>query len=193
MKIKYFVTQSALRKWYEKNFDKEDELWLGFYKKGTGKPSVTWPESVDEALCFGWIDGIRKSIDEERYMIRFTPRRKGSIWSAVNRKKIKELNKAGLVKPSGLTAFKQLDEKRSRIYSFEQGKVQISEQYENQIKANKKAWGYFQNLPPSAKRPSIWYVMSAKREDTREKRLELLIKCSEQGKRIPQLDITRKK
>jgi len=188
----FFPTPSDLRKWFEKNHNKFDELWVGYYKKGTGKPSITWQESVDEALCFGWIDGIRKSIDEESYKIRFTPRRKGSIWSAVNTKRIKELIKLNLVKPSGLKVFNNRDEKKTELYSFEQVKVKLPKEFEKKIKANKKAWVYFQQLPPSAKKLSTWWIISAKKEETKLNRLNTLIKCSEEGRKIPPLVISKK-
>jgi uncharacterized protein YdeI (YjbR/CyaY-like superfamily) len=191
-KIVFFPTKSKLRKWFEKNHDKVDELWIGYYKKGTGKPSITWQESVDEALCFGWIDGIRKSIDEESYMIRFTPRRKDSIWSAVNTKRIKELIKLGLVNPAGLEAFNKRDEKKTNRYSFEQKNVKFPKEFEKKFKANKKAWTYFQKLPPSARRPSKWWVISAKKEETKLRRLDTLIQCSEEGRKIPPLIISKK-
>jgi len=192
MSLLFFLTQHDLRKWFEKNHNKADELWVGYYKKSTGKSSITWPESVDEALCFGWIDGIRKSIDEESYKIRFTPRRKGSIWSAVNTKRIKELIKPGLVKPSGLEAFSKRDEKKTNRYSFEQGKVKLPAESEKKIKANKKAWEYFQKLPAYAKRVSTWWVISAKKDETKLSRLNTLIKCSEEGRKIPGLVISKK-
>lgn len=188
----FFPTHSDLRKWFEENHDKTDELWVGYFKKNTGKPSVSWPESVDEALCFGWIDGIRKSIDDERYKIRFTPRRKGSTWSAVNTKRIKELIKLGLVKPAGLKVFNNRDKKKTERYSFEQVTVKLPFEFEKKIKANKKAWNYFQKLPPSSKKLSIWWVISAKKEDTKMRRLNTLIKCSEEGRKIPPLIISKK-
>jgi uncharacterized protein YdeI (YjbR/CyaY-like superfamily) len=191
-KILFFPSQPHFRKWFEKNHNKVDELWVGYYKKGTGKPSITWQESVDEALCFGWIDGIRKSIDEESYKIRFTPRRKGSTWSAVNTKRIKELIKLGLVKPSGFEAFNKRDEKKTNRYSFEQKEAKLPAVFEKKIKANKKAWKYFQTLPPSAKRVSTWWVISAKREETKLNRLDTLIKCSEEERKIPALIISKK-
>jgi uncharacterized protein YdeI (YjbR/CyaY-like superfamily) len=188
----FFPTQSDLRKWFEKNHNKADELWVGYYKKSTGKPSITWQQSVDEALCFGWIDGIRKSMDENSYKIRFTPRRKGSIWSAVNTKRIKELIKLGLVKPSGLEAFSNRDEKKTKKYSFEQGKVKLPEEYEKKFKANKKAWEYFQKLPTYAKRVSTWWIISSKKQETKLNRLDTLIKCSEEGRKIPPLIVSKK-
>lgn len=191
-KILFFLTQSHLRKWLEKSHNKFDELWVGYYKKGTGKTSITWQESVDEALCFGWIDGIRKSIDKESYKIRFTPRRKGSIWSAVNTKRIQELIKLGLVKPAGLEVFNQRDKKKTNRYSFEQKEAKFPKDFEKKFKANKKAWKYFQTLPPSVKRVSTWWVISAKREETNLNRLDILIQCSVEGRKIPGLIIGKK-
>jgi uncharacterized protein YdeI (YjbR/CyaY-like superfamily) len=191
-KITFFPTQSDLRKWFTRNHKQSDEIWVGYYKKDTGKKSITWQESVDEALCFGWIDGIRKSINEESYKIRFTPRRKGSNWSAVNIKRIKELIKLGLVKPAGLKVFKNRDAKKDEQYSFEQQKVELPKTFEKKIKANSKAWEYFIKLPPYAKRLSTWWVISAKREETKLKRLDILIQCSEEGRKIPPLIIRKK-
>jgi len=192
MSLLFFPTQYDLRKWFTRNHKKADEFWVGYYKKNTGKPSITWQESVDEALCFGWIDGIRKSINEESYKIRFTPRRKGSNWSAVNIKRINELIKHGLVKPAGLKVFKNRDVKKDEQYSFEQQKVELPKTFEKKIKANSKAWEYFIKLPPYAKRLSTWWVISAKREETKLKRLDILIQCSEEGRKIPPLIIRKK-
>ena len=171
MKPKFFRTPEQFREWLEKNHGSKDELWVGFYKKGSGKPSITWPESVDQALCFGWIDGIRKSIDENSYVIRFTPRRPGSIWSAVNINKVKELEEKGLVTPAGRAAFEKRDAKKSEIYSFEQKNVSLGDTYEKVFKKNKKAWISFQAMPPSYRKAATWWVISAKQEATREKRL----------------------
>jgi uncharacterized protein YdeI (YjbR/CyaY-like superfamily) len=183
MKPTFFSKPSEFRKWLEKNHGKETELWVGFYKKDSGKPSITWPESVDEALCFGWIDGIRKSIDESSYVIRFTPRKPGSIWSAVNIKKMSELEKKGLVYPAGKAAFAKRDAKKSEVYSFEQENVSLGD-YEKVFKKNKKAWSQFEAMAPSYKKAAIWWVVSAKQETTREKRLAALISDSEAGLRI---------
>ncbi len=187
MDPKFFPTQTDFRTWLEQNHGQEEELWVGYYKKATKKPSITWPQSVDETLCFGWIDGLRKSIDEESYKIRFTPRRPNSIWSAVNIKRFEELKALGKVQPSGQAAYERRAEKRSEIYSYEQGALDLPEAYEKKIRANKKAWDFFQSLPPSVKKPSVWYVISAKREETRQRRLDTLIQCSEEGLRIPHL------
>lgn len=187
MKPTFFANQSELRKWFEKNHDKEQELWVGYYKTGSGEPSITWPQSVDEALCFGWIDGIRKSLDQNSYVIRFTPRKPKSIWSAINIEKVEELTKLGLMHPAGIEAFNKRKEEKSRIYSFEQENIQLDKKYEKQLKQNKKAWQFFQSQPPSYQKPAMWWVMSAKQETTRQKRLDELIKDSEAGQRISRL------
>ena len=187
MEPKFFPTPGDFRQWLTENHESEQELWVGYYKKATGKPSLTWPESVEQALCYGWIDGLRKSIDEEAYKIRFTPRRPNSIWSAINLKMVERLKKEGLMQPAGLAAYKRRSEKRSEVYSFEQGNVKLAPEYEQQLKANPKAWEFFQSLPPSVKKPSVWWVMSAKQESTRQRRLGILIECSATGQRIPQL------
>ena len=180
----FFAKQSDLRKWFEKNHEKQKELLVGFYKKDSGKASITWPQSVDEALCFGWIDGIRKSIDEVSYSIRFTPRNTKSIWSAINIKKVENLTKLGLMKPEGITAFKKLDQSKSIIYSFEQRVVKFDKNYETIFKNNKKAWKYFTNQIPSYKKPAIHWVMSAKQEETRLRRLKFLISDSAQEQKV---------
>lgn len=183
----FFKKPTDFRVWLEENHDKLPELWVGYYKKGAGQESITWPESVDEALCFGWIDGIRKSIDDSRYKIRFTPRKKSSIWSAVNIKRVEELTASGLMKPSGLAAFEKRKDEKSKIYAYEQKNATLPEAYLQQIRSNDKAFDFFEKLPPSAKQLTSWWVMSAKQEETRLKRLAVLIECSEQGLRIPQI------
>ena len=186
-KIKFFKTQKDFRKWLEKNHNKSRELWVGYYKKSSGRPSVDWPQSVDEALCFGWIDGLRKSIDGESYKIRFTQRKPGSIWSAVNLKRAKELIELGLMQPSGLEAFNKKDDKKINRYSFERENVKLDKEYEKKFKLKKKSWEFFQSMPPSYKKTTIWWVMSAKQAETRLKRLNILIECSEDGEKIPQM------
>lgn len=181
MTATFFPTQSDLRKWLKKNHKKETELIVGFYKVGSGKPSITWSQSVDEALCFGWIDGVRRSIDKDSYQIRFTQRKPKSIWSAINIRKMEELVKQGLMQQAGLIAFEKREEQRSKIYSHETEAVKFSRSFETRFKANKKAWNYFQSLAPSYKKISSHWVMSAKQEATRLKRLNELIKDSESG------------
>lgn len=189
MPPKFFKNPADFRKWLEKNHEKETELYVGFYKTGTGKPSITWPQSVDQALCFGWIDGVRKSIDEESYMIRFTPRKPGSIWSMVNMKKMEELKANGLVHPKGIAAYKKRKDDKSAVYSFEQHKdnIKLPPELEAEFKKNKKAWGYFHHSAPSYQRAAIWWVISAKREATRINRLHTLIIDSEAGLRIKEM------
>ena len=188
MKPLFFASPSELRNWFEKYHETTQELWVGFYKTSSGKPSVTWPEAVDQALCFGWIDGVRKGIGDLSYTIRFTPRRPHSNWSSVNIKRVGELIKLGLLQPAGLKAFQERDQNKSGLYSYEQRKnSQLDPAYENQLRANKKAWEFFQSRPPSYQQPAIWWVMSARQEETRLKRLTILIECSEQGRTVPPL------
>ena len=186
MKTQFFKSPSDYRKWLEKHHATIQELWVGYYKKGSGKPSITWPESVDEALCFGWIDGIRKSVDAASYTIRFTPRRTGSIWSAVNIRRVEVLSDEGRMQPAGARAFQARKENRSGIYSYEQRRDKLEEPYEKKLRLNKAAWDFFQAQPPSYRKAVSWWVASAKQEDTRLKRLEQLIKDSANGKRIAQ-------
>jgi len=182
--ILYFATPAAFRKWLQKHHAKEKQLWVGFHKKGTGTPSLTWQESVDEALCFGWIDGIRKRIDEDRYVIRFTPRKPTSIWSAINIARVKELTKQGLMKPAGVAAFAKRDEKRSAIYAYENRPKALAPEYEKELRKNAKAAAFFDALPPAFKKLMAFYVMSAKQEETRQKRLMKLIAASAAGRRL---------
>ena len=186
MKPTFFAAPADFRKWLERHHDAADELLVGFYKKGSGRPSITWQESVDEALCFGWIDGIRRTIDDESYSIRFTPRRARSVWSSVNIKRAEELTKLGRMHPAGLRAFEARDPARSRIYSFEQRREaqKLAPEYQAKLEANKKAWAFFQSQPPYYQRTTSWWVMSAKKEETRLKRLATLIEDSAKGRRI---------
>jgi uncharacterized protein YdeI (YjbR/CyaY-like superfamily) len=184
MKIKYFKSTNDFRRWLEQNHATTQELWVGYYKKNSEQPSITWPESVDEALCFGWIDGIRKSVDALRYTIRFTPRRRGSIWSAVNIKRARELRDKGLMEPSGMAAFEARKENRSGIYSYEQRSANLDGSYEKRLKQNKAAWDFFYAQPPSYRKAIGWWIVSAKQEVTRLKRLEKLIRESARGERL---------
>jgi len=177
----FFAKQADFRKWLQKNHQKQTELLVGFYKVGSGKPSMTWSQSVDEALCFGWIDGVRTSIDKDSYQIRFTPRKPTSIWSAINIKKMEELIKAGLMQPAGLASFEKRKEHRSKVYSHEKEAVAFTKDFTKKFKANKKAWKYFESLAPSYRKVSTHWVMSAKQEQTRLKRLNQLILESEAG------------
>jgi uncharacterized protein YdeI (YjbR/CyaY-like superfamily) len=188
MKPKFFPSPAAWRAWLEGHHQKHEELWVGFYKVGSGKPSITWPEAVDGALCFGWIDGVRKSLDESSYVIRFTPRRAKSIWSAVNIKRVGELTEQNLMRPTGIQAFERRTGDRSEIYAYEQRMgAKLSADYEKQFRANKKAWKCFQAQPPWYRRTASWRVISAKKEATRLKRLAQLIDHSEHERAIPEL------
>ena len=184
MNPKFFKTPSAFHKWLAANHATSKELWVGFYKKGSGKPSITWPESVDEALCFGWIDGVRKRIDEQSYMIRFSPRRSNSIWSAVNIRNVEKLIKEKRMQPAGLKAFAARREYRSGIYSYEQRSPELVEPYAGKLRRNKTAWKFFQAQPPSYRRMMNWFIVSAKQEETRLKRLDKLIEASAEGRRL---------
>ena len=188
MKVKFFPTPGDLREWFARNHENATELWAGFYKKDSGKPSITWPESVDEALCCGWIDGIRKSLDETSYTIRFTPRKPTSTWSAINIKRVAVLRGEGRMLPAGLKAFEARRENRSGIYSYEQKLVDLPEPYSGQLQKNKTAWEYFKAQSPAVQRRLIWWIVSAKREDTRVKRLRELIDNAARKRPIPQLE-----
>lgn len=181
--IKYCKTQNEFRKWLEKNHNKADEIFVGFYKVHTKKKSITYTRALDEALCFGWIDGIRKSIDDERYQIRFTPRRKTSKWSNVNIKKAKALIKSGKMKPAGLKEFENRKKYKSAEYSYEEKIGKLSPEYEKKFKINKNAWDFFQNQAPYYKRTISFWVMSAKKEETRQRRFKVLLEdCVKQRK-----------
>ncbi|MFV8440589.1 YdeI/OmpD-associated family protein [Flavobacterium sp. LB2P44] len=181
----FFATQAEFREWLEKHYKKETELLVGFYKVGSNKRSMTWSQSVDQALCFGWIDGVRKSIDHESYSIRFTPRRSNSIWSAINIRKVEELNKSGLITPEGQKAFDLRTESKSRIYSHEKKEMGIlSPNYESQFRLNSLAWDFFNTQAPSYKKVMIHWIMTAKQEKTRISRLEKTIEISEHQKKM---------
>jgi uncharacterized protein YdeI (YjbR/CyaY-like superfamily) len=182
--VTYFKTPADLRKWFKANHLKAEELWVGFYKRGSGQASITWPESVDEALCVGWIDGIRKSIDADRYVIRFTPRRRGSIWSAVNIKRMTVLAADERVLPAGGKAFAARRENRSGVYAYEQRREQLEEPYATLLKKRKQASAFFDAQPPGYRKVIGWYIVSAKKEETRMARLKIVIDACEQGKRL---------
>jgi len=182
--VTFFQSPSDLRKWFEKNHATAPELWVRFYKKDSGRASITWPESVDEALCFGWIDGIRKSVDEVSYKIRFAPRRRGSIWSAVNIKRATALTDERRMRPTGVKAFAARRENKSGIYAYEQRHAELEEPYNGMLKKNKAAWDFFQARPPSYRKTLSWWIVSAKKEETRLKRLEKLIEESANGRRM---------
>jgi len=186
---RFFASPAEWRAWLEKHHADAEELWVGFYKRQSGRPSITWPESVDGALCFGWIDGVRKSIDQVSYKIRFTPRKPRSIWSAINTKRAKELSKLGLMQAAGLAAFEKRDGDRSAIYAYEQRKsAKMSSEFEKQFRANAGAWAFFKAQAPWYQRTSTYWVISAKKQETRVKRLAILIDCSARLRPIPSLN-----
>ena len=189
---KFFPTPKDFRKWFEKNHKKEKELLVGFYKISSGKKSITWSESVDEALSYGWIDGVRNSFNEESYTIRFTPRKPKSIWSNVNIKKVEDLTKKGLMQPAGIAAFAKREEAKSGIYSFENEEKKLDAESEKKFRKNKKAFAFFQTLPPSYKKTAIHWVMTAKQEKTKQSRLETIITDSEAERKSKQWDYGKK-
>jgi len=180
----FFETPADFRKWLEENHRTETELLVGYYKVGTKKPSMNWSESVDEAICFGWIDGIRKSIDDDSYTIRFTPRNPKSNWSAVNIKKVEAMIRLGKMTSSGLAAFEKRSEVRSAIYSYEIQPEKFNPEMENRFQENSVAWEFFEKQPPSYRKPRIYWVMSAKQEATQFSRLDKLIEACAEGKRL---------
>lgn len=180
----FFKNQSEFRAWLVENHQKETELIVGFYKMGSGKLNMTWSQSVDEALCFGWIDGVRRSIDKDSYCIRFTPRRPNSIWSTVNIQKIEDLTKAGLMQPAGLEAYSHLKADKSRIYGFEVEAKKLEDHLEDKFKANEAAWNFFTKQAPSYQRATIHWIMAAKQETTKLSRLDKVIAASESQKRL---------
>lgn len=185
--IQFFETSAEFREWLEKHSKVSKEVWVGYYKKATGKKCPTWSESVDQALCYGWIDGIRKSLDEFSYANRFTPRSPKSVWSNVNIKKVESLIDQGLMKPEGLKAFELRKAEKSGIYSFELEAVSFQDPYLSIFKKNDKAWNYFTKMSPSYQRIATQWVMSAKQDTTRNKRLRILIEDSEAGIKIAPL------
>ena len=192
MKVVFFPTQKDLRKWFEKNHKVEKELFVGYYKVSSGKPSVTWSGSVDEALCFGWIDGIRRTIDKQSYCIRFSPRNPKSNWSAINIRKVEELKKLGLMKTEGLKAFGFRKESNSKIYSYENPPLEFSPEFKKIFKTNKKAWLYYQSETPTYRKVTTRWVMSAKQDSTRTRRLKELIYDSAAGKKIKAMSYGKK-
>ena len=181
MKPKFFSSPAQFREWLEQNHDRVSELLVGFHKKSSGKKSITYPEALDEALCFGWIDGVRKNLDETSYTIRFTPRKPRSIWSLVNVRHVERLKKEGRMHAAGLEAYARRDPERTGIYAFENEPRQLSPAYEEMFRQNKKAWKFFEDMAPSLKRVSIYWIMSAKKEETRLRRLKHMIENSEKG------------
>lgn len=188
----YFASSDEFRAWLAEHHEREREVLVGFYKKHTGRPTMTWPQSVDEALCYGWIDGVRRSAGEEAYTIRFTPRKAKSTWSAVNLKRVPELIAEGRMQPAGLKAYEAREASNSRIYAYEQADATAFDAaMEERFRANAAAWEFFQAQPPGYRRTSTHWVMTAKQEATRLRRLEQLIADSASGRRLDQLTSPR--
>jgi len=188
-KPQFFASPAEWRDWLEKHHSEFQELWVGLYKHDSGRPSITWPEAVDGALCFGWIDGVRKSIDAISYKIRFTPRKPRSVWSALNIKRAGELSELGLMHPASATAFKKREDDRPAIYAYEQRtKAKLPAAFEDDFRRQDRAWEFFQSQAPWYQRTSTYWVISAKRKETRLKRLAILIDCSGRKQRIPSLN-----
>ena len=180
----FFATPAAFRRWLRTHHKTAGDVWVGYYKKASGRSSMTYPESLDEALCFGWIDGIRKSIDGERYMNRFTPRRPGSNWSLVNVRKVRDLIAAGRMQPAGLAAYEARDARKTGVYSFENRPGSLSPDLEATFRNQAPAWRFWQAQPPGYRRMMIWFVMSARRDETRARRLDRLMTACAAQRRI---------
>ena len=179
----FFKNKEELREWFRLHHKTATEMVLGYYRVASGKPTVSWSDSVDEALCVGWIDGVRRRIDDNSYTIRFTPRRKGSIWSAVNIDKVAALTEKGLMLPEGIAAYKLREDHKSAIYAHENEAKELSEEFEATFQQNEKAWAYWCALPPGYRKVSIHLIMGAKQESTRQKRLAAAIAACERGER----------
>ncbi len=188
MEPTFFATPDEFRAWLQEHHATESELLVGFHKKGSGRPSITWPQSVDQALCFGWIDGVRRRIDDAGYSIRFTPRKARSTWSAINVRRVGELTAEGLMHPAGIAAFERRSHDKTAICSYEQRQAaELEPEQERRFKDDKRAWAWFQAQAPSYRRTATYWVISAKRAQTRERRLQQLIADSAAERPIPSL------
>ncbi|HTI38647.1 MAG TPA: YdeI/OmpD-associated family protein [Vicinamibacterales bacterium] len=192
VKPTFFASASEFRTWLEAQHESASEIWVGFHKRATGRPSLTWTESVREALCYGWIDGIRKRIDNDAYTIRFTPRKRGSVWSAVNVRHVQSLLREGRMRPRGLEAYEARRDNKCGIYSYEQRSVELPPQYAKVLKKNAAAFKFFESQPPSYRRAVMWWIVSAKTEETRTRRLSVLIHHSAKAERLPALAPTKR-
>jgi uncharacterized protein YdeI (YjbR/CyaY-like superfamily) len=192
MKPRFFSTLEKFREWLEQNHDSASELLLGFHKKSSGKKSITYAEALDEALCYGWIDGVRKNLNETSYTIRFTPRKARSIWSNVNVRHVERLTKEGRMRPAGIAAYERRDPKRTGIYAFENRPREFSPEFEKAFRKNKTAWSFFEKQPPGYKRVIVFWVMEAKKAETRVKRFKQLVDLCEQGLRLGLLQPKKK-
>ena len=184
-KPRFFPSAEAFRRWLAANHDRVRELWVGFHKKESGRPSATYPEALDEALCFGWIDGVRKTVDATSYTIRFTPRKPDSFWSVVNTRRVAELKQAGRMEAAGVAAFARRDRTRTKQYSYERGAAKLTPAEQRRFRAEPKAWAFFRAQPPGYQRVATWYVASAKKDETRRRRLDALVASCAGGERLP--------
>jgi uncharacterized protein YdeI (YjbR/CyaY-like superfamily) len=185
---RYFRNGAELRTWLEKNHDSASELWIGFFNQRSGKTGITYREALDEALCFGWIDGVRKSVDDGRYRQRFSPRKARSMWSVVNMKRVEELKARGRMCAPGLAAFEKRDETTSGADSIARANAAFTSAHKQRFRANAKAWAFFQARPPGYRHLATWFVMSAKKDDTRRRRLDTLIELCDDGRLLPGLE-----
>ncbi|HEU5203329.1 MAG TPA: YdeI/OmpD-associated family protein [Candidatus Limnocylindrales bacterium] len=179
----FFASPAELRAWFDAHHETADELWVGYHRKATGRPTVTWPEAVGEALCVGWIDGVRYRLDDERNAQRFTPRRKGSFWSAINTRRAGELIAEGRMRPAGLRAFEARSPEKTAIYSYERDTAAFTKEQQARFEADEPAWAFFRTQAPSYRRSITHWVSSAKRDETRERRFEKLLEDSRRGRR----------
>lgn len=193
MKPSFFRTQAAFRTWLARHHRTAEELLVGFYHVGSGKGGFTYPEARDEALCFGWIDGVRRNYDATSYTIRFTPRKRDSTWSAVNLERIRELKAEGRMRPAGLAIFEARDRNKARLYSFVNRPRDLDAGTKRAFRANKRAWTWFEAQAPWYRRTAVWWVMSAKREETRARRLRMLIESAERGERASPFNVGRRR
>ena len=191
VKPTFFKTEADFRHWLEANHQATPELLVGFWKKSSGKPSIDWPQARDQALCFGWIDGLRKSMGEDAYTIRFTPRRKGSIWSKVNVERYEALKAAGLMTPAGTRAYDE-NKHKSGVYAYENAQKELTPEEEQRFRGNRAAWADWEQRPPSYRRSALYWITSAKKPETRAKRLAELIAVSAEGRRLAQYDWRKK-
>jgi uncharacterized protein YdeI (YjbR/CyaY-like superfamily) len=187
----YFATEADFRRWLAANHESASELLVGFWKKGSGKASVDWPQARDQALCFGWIDGLRKSLGDDAYTIRFTPRRKRSIWSKINVERFAALSAAGQMTPAGVRAYEE-NKHRSGVYAYENEQKQLTAEEERRFRKNEAAWANWEQRPPSYRKSALYWITGARRAETRAKRLTELIDVSAEGRRLPQYDWQKK-
>jgi uncharacterized protein YdeI (YjbR/CyaY-like superfamily) len=188
-RLTFFKSGTDFRRWLEKNHSSADELWVGFYRKDSGKGGITYAQALDEALCYGWIDGIRKKLDDISFTTRFTPRKPNSIWSNVNVAHVSRLTQEGRMMPPGIAAYEKKTDARTGVYSFERETASLDPAMVREFRKNRQAWKFFEAQPPYYRRLAAWYVISAKRQETRDMRLKRLIDDSARGDRLAQFKV----